>query len=359
MEDEYSTAQRSKLRFKSEHRASRSRSKSDRPDDDGSGSTKPQSSSSHPRRYRRRHHHHRHRSSKRHKSSNTSLPAYEQPRELSPNTAFRESLFDALADDEGAEYWESVYGQPIHTYPRPDLGGELEQMTDEEYATYVRRRMWEKTHEAVFEERERRKKERDRQRNQDRPTQEGSEREAFERMIEESLRRGQERKMKKRTVDVWLGIWRRYLDSWEDLNVRARAAASTAATASSSSASSHPNPSIDKMNEKLRNLIFWPVESGKRRDITPAAVEAFMRNAPIPTPSDTPAPGLEQRGKLQSHPSDLLTVLKIERVRWHPDKMQHRYGALGIEDQLIKSATEVFQILDRMWVEERERWDKR
>ncbi|KLJ07656.1 hypothetical protein EMPG_16882 [Blastomyces silverae] len=358
MEDEYSTAQRSKFRFKSKRRASRSRSKSERLDDDGSDGTKPKSSS-HSRRYRRRHHHHRHRSPKRHKSSNTSPPPYEEPPELSPNAAFRESLFDALADDEGAAYWESVYGQPIHTYARPDLGGELEQMTDEEYAKYVRARMWEKTHEATFEERKRRKNERERQRDEDRRTQGGSEREAFERMIEESLRRGQERKMKKRTADVWLDIWRRYLDSWEDLNARARAAAaSTAATASSSSPSKHPGPSVDKMNEKLRNLIFWPVESGKRRDITPDAVELFMRNAPVPTPADSPAPGLAQRGKLQSHPSNLLTILKIERVRWHPDKMQHRYGALGMEDQLIKSATEVFQILDRMWVEERERWDK-
>ncbi|OJD10474.1 hypothetical protein ACJ73_09779 [Blastomyces percursus] len=348
MEDEYSTAQRSKFRFKSKHRASRSRSKSERPDDDGSDRSKPQSSS-HPRRYRhRRHHHHRHRFSKR-KSSHNPHPTYEEPPELSPDAAFRESLFDALADDEGAAYWESVYGQPIHTYARPDLGGELEQMTDEEYAAYVRARMWEKTHEAIFEERERTKKERERQRDEDRRTQGRSEREAFERMIEESLQRGQERKVKKRTADVWLDIWRRYLDSWEDLNARARAASST---------SKHTGPSIDKMNGKLRNLIFWPVESGKRRDITPGAVETFMRNAPIPTPADSPAPASERRGKLQPQSSNFLTALKIERVRWHPDKMQHRYGALGMEEQLIKSTTEVFQILDRMWVEERERRDK-
>ncbi|PGH30640.1 hypothetical protein GX50_06592 [[Emmonsia] crescens] len=362
MEHEYSTAQRSKFRFKSKHRTSRSRSKSEGLDGDNNNSTKPPSS--HPRRYRRRHHHHHRRSSKRHKSSHPSPPTYDdaQPPELSPDAAFRESLFDALADDEGAAYWESVYGQPIHTYGRPDGGGELEQMTDEEYATYVRARMWEKTHEALFEERELRKKERERQREEDRRRKGGGgvggerEREAFERMVEESLRRGQERKMKKRRVDVWLDVWRRYLDSWEDLNSRARAAASV-----SSSTSNHAGPSADMVNEQLRNLIFWPVESGKRRDITPEAVEMFIRNAPMPTPTNTPAPGsgLEKRVKPQPRASDFLTVLKIERVRWHPDKMQHRYGALGMEEQLVKSATEVFQILDRMWVEERERGDKR
>ncbi|OJD17180.1 hypothetical protein AJ78_02724 [Emergomyces pasteurianus Ep9510] len=353
MDDEYSTAQRSKFRFKSKHDTSRSRSKSERLHDDDQDSAK--SPSTYPRRYRRRHHHHHHRSSKRHKSSHHSPPPSAQPPELSPDAAFRESLFDALADDEGAAYWESVYGQPIHTYARPDGGGELEQMTDEEYAAYVRARMWEKTHEALFEERERKKREREKQKEEDR-WRKGGEPQAFERMIDESLRRGQERKLKKRRADVWLDVWRKYLDSWEDLNARARAAAVTAA----SSTSSQYCPSADIANEKLRNLIFWPVESGKRRDITPEAVETFIRNAPMPTPTNTPAAGagLGQRGKSQPHASDLLTVLKIERVRWHPDKMQRRYGALGMEEQLVKSATEVFQILDRIWVEERERGDK-
>ena len=53
--------------------------------------------------------------------------------------------------------------------------------------------------------------------------------------------------------------------------------------------------------------------------------------------------------------ADLLATLKTERVRWHPDKIQHRYSALGIEDDVMRSVTEVFQIVDRMWSEERER----
>ncbi|KAG5289131.1 hypothetical protein I7I48_08380 [Histoplasma ohiense] len=354
MDDEYSTGQRSRFRFKSKHSTGRSKSKSEGRGSDSSYGAKPQSpsGSSHPRHYRRRHHHRRHGSSKRHKSSSTYDDA--QPPELSPDAAFRESLFDALADDEGAAYWESVYGQPIHTYARPDGRGELEQMTDEEYAAYVRARMWEKTHEGIFEERERRKTEREKQRKKGRRRDEGREREVFERMIEESLRRGQERKMKKRQATVWLDVWRRYLDSWEDLNVRARAAATTNCATTSA----------NKMDEKLRNIIFWPVESGKRRDISPESVETFIRNAPVSSPTDSPAPRpgpVPDSGRgssIQSQASDILTVLKIERVRWHPDKMQHRYGALGMDDQLLKSATEVFQIIDRMWVEERERGNR-
>ena len=69
------------------------------------------SKSDRPRRHRHRHHHH-HRSRRR---PNTP-PAKEWDEHLSPDTAFRESLFDALADDEGAAFWEGVYGQPIHSY---------------------------------------------------------------------------------------------------------------------------------------------------------------------------------------------------------------------------------------------------
>lgn len=53
---------------------------------------------------------------------------------------FTERLFDALADDEGRDYWQRVYGQPIDDVP--DEPG----MTDDEYAAYVRREMWDRKH---------------------------------------------------------------------------------------------------------------------------------------------------------------------------------------------------------------------
>lgn len=85
-------------------------------------------------------------------------------------------------------------------------------------------------------------------------------------------------------------------------------------------------------------MIFWPVESGKRRDVNYDSVREFMRHNPAET--------------------DLLATLKVERVRWHPDKIQHRYGRLGMDDVVMRSVTEVFQIIDRMWNEERERSGK-
>jgi hypothetical protein len=78
---------------------------------------------------------------------------------LPSNTAaFQTSLFDALADDEAASYWESVYSQPIHVYSRPAQqteSGEFQDMDDETYAAYVQRKMWEKQNPEIVIERER------------------------------------------------------------------------------------------------------------------------------------------------------------------------------------------------------------
>ncbi|KAH8705727.1 hypothetical protein BGW36DRAFT_368072 [Talaromyces proteolyticus] len=305
----------SKFRFKSSKRYS------SRDTDD---------STNHRHRHRDRHHrshhyHHRHRrnhASEQPKPSSPS-PSSNHHRSISPETAFRESLFDAMADDEGALYWESVYGQPIHTYSVPSVpgpNGELEQMSEEEYATYVRRRMWEKSHEGMMEERERQRKEREKERHRHHAAETAQQRQGFEKAMEESLRRGERR----RRVKVWKGVWERYMRSWEELN---NAAASAAGK--------------EEGGEGVRRHIHWPVESGKQRDVRRDAVREFVLNAPF---------AADGKG-------DILSVIKSERVRWHPDKMMQRYGGLrlGEDKAVVKSVTEVFQILDDLWTEERGR----
>lgn len=192
-------------------------------------------------------------------------------------------------------------------------------MSEEEYASYVRARMWERTREGMLEEQERLRAERRRaQAREEQRSASGYERRAFERAMEDSLRRGAERKRRK----GWEGVWRGYLGRWEEIaGVLEKKASESTET--------------DGNSKALRNLLFWPVESGQRRDVSPEAVREFMRHAPAP--------------------ADLLSTLKEERVRWHPDKMQHRYGGLGIDEVVMRSVTEVFQIVDRMWNEERER----
>ncbi|KAH2474435.1 hypothetical protein KXV71_007064, partial [Aspergillus fumigatus] len=246
---------------------------------------------------------------------------------LSPDTAFRESLFDALGDDEGAAYWEAVYGQPIHKYPIPSVpkgpDGELEQMSEEEYAAYVRSRMWARTREGMLEEQERLRAERARQKRREEESAERQrERMRFERAMEESLQRGRER----RRLKVWKTVWDEYRRAWEEVNQEVNVG--------------------EGQRRAFRNLVFWPVESGKRRDVSREAVEEFMRHAPVEVS------GLGN-GDAADSTSVLLSVLKSERIRWHPDKIQHRYGALGIDESVLASVTEVFQIIDHLWNETR------
>jgi len=249
--------------------------------------------------HRHRHHHHR---SRRHLSSPPPSP------HLDPDTAFRESLFDALADDEGAAFWESVYGQPIHTYspykptptsstPNPEQDS-LQRMTDEEYTAYVRAKMWEKSHGYVVEERRRREEERVGRRKR-----EGEARE-WERGVEEALRRGEERRRKGR----WKGLWEGYLRGWERFV---------------------GGGGEEESGKAMKERIPWPVEGGRLEDIGKEDVETFFKHAP----------------------GQLGDVLRRERVRWHPDKMLQRAGGLGVDEGAMRGVTAVFQVVDELWSE--------
>ncbi|PLB39519.1 uncharacterized protein BDW47DRAFT_124511 [Aspergillus candidus] len=299
----------------------------------------------HPRTSSEEEKHARHRAhrAKRSKHTHPRSPSpdsvYTTSSRLSPGAAFRESLFDALGDDEGAAYWETVYGQPIHTYSVPQTrgpDGELEQMDEEEYAAYVRARMWERTREGMVEEQERLRGEKARRIREEREGQKRrrgqEERDGFERAVEESLARGRERKRGR----AWGVVWRRYLGSWGEVD---RAVADVGADSAKGDKEGAGGEAT-----KLRNLLFWPVESGKRRDVCREAVEEFMRHAPVPTGVD--AGGVDSRELL-------VATLKAERVRWHPDKIQQRYGVLGIDEAVMRSVTEVFQIVDELWGEMR------
>lgn len=284
----------------------------------------PDTSESCPHKYsnssRHHRHHHHHRSKRRH-----SPPS---ERSLSPNTAFRESLFDAMADDEGAAFWEGVYGQPIHTYgPHVKTAeGELEKMTDEAYVAYVRRKMWERSHEYIVEERERREEQRNRKRKREA---EGKE---WERGVEQALKRGEER----RRTGKWKLCWVTYVRGWERLQ------------------EGQAPPLSEKYSTALRERISWPVESGSWKDVQPEQVERFFKHAPQPQP--TTSGGGDAVGDLVMS-LDLASILKAERIRWHPDKMQQRFRGQGIEldEKTLKIVTAVFQVVDRMWSEARPR----
>ncbi|KAM0562601.1 hypothetical protein ACHAPJ_002291 [Fusarium lateritium] len=275
---------RSRLRLKDHHR-SRRRSRDrhrqrDHEDDDTE------------RRSHRRHHRHR----RRHRSPTPPNP--HEPEPLDPEAAFRESLFDAMADDEGAAYWEGVYGQPVHVYSNERVGptGHLEQMTDDEYATYVRQKMWEKTHAGIVEERARREEAKKRKAEENRRAQKLHE------DMERSIRRGEERRQRRR----WVQRWEDYTTAWTDWD-------GTPAT------------------------LAWPVESGRLEDVEEATVRKFFVNGLNP----------EEIGE-----KSFVAKLRDERVRWHPDKIQQKLGG-QVDEDTMKGVTAVFQIIDKLWTDSR------
>ncbi|KAL2047197.1 hypothetical protein N7G274_001216 [Stereocaulon virgatum] len=289
-------------------------------------------SDSHHSSHRRRHHHyhHHHHRSRRQPFravddptpyDDTYLPnnrsaQYAQPDSLDPDTAFRESLFDALADDEGAAFWEGVYGQPIHNYSpytatkdsfedNDPENSNLERMTDEEYVSYVRSKMWEKSHQYIFEERRKREE----QRKEKKVKEEEGKR--WRVGVEEALRRAEERRKRER----WRGVWEAYLAKW----------ATTFSTT---------------IRGSMKERISWPVESGNWKDVGKEEVERFFKHA---------------AAAKNAREVDLVDVLKKERVRWHPDKMQQRAGSEGIDEGTMKVVTACFQVVDRLWSERKGR----
>jgi hypothetical protein len=69
-----------------------------------------------------------------------------------------------------------------------------------------------------------------------------------------------------------------------------------------------------------------------------------MRHAPT-----TNAEGKNANGQLQA--------LKVERVRWHPDKVQQRFAG-AVDEGTMKVVTGVFQIVDGLVEEERKKADQ-
>lgn len=316
-DDEHLRERRTKFRFKSK-RAPRSaspdrdarphrRHRSSRRDREGHGAEddeqhRSRAGSRH--RSERSHRRPRHRASRRDEDAAPAHGFADEGPALDPDAAFRESLFDAMADDEGAAYWEGIYGQPIHIYPQevPNRKtGELERMTDEEYAAHVRQKMWEKTHAGLMEEKAKRAKRREERARRDREAEARMEEERrIQQEVERSLKRGEERKKRRE----WAERFRDYGTGWE---------------------------SWDGGADKIP----WPTKSGRRRDVDEEEVRAFFVRGL----------DLETLGE-----KEFAARLKEQRVRWHPDKVQQKLGGREKADEhVMKDVTMVFQVIDTLY----------
>lgn len=274
-----------------------------------------------------------------------------------PDHAFRSSLFDAMADDEGAAYWEGVYGEPIHVYTRPTVQTKdgLEQMNDDQYAAYVKQKMWEKKNPELVQEREdraRRELEEEEKRNRRREGVRdedesgsdfewvGNEEKGYERRrvhgkkprsrerergghrnrgfmndVDAALARGAKRKEAKK----WQQAWATYRQKWQHLK---------------------ENPDTTLQGSDLANAIPWPVLSGSIDNVSRENMEDFFRNYTL-------GEGETRTG-----------LLKAERFRWHPDKIQHRFGGENVDAETLKLVTSVFQTIDELMAQERRREGK-
>ncbi|KAK5135514.1 hypothetical protein LTR08_005149 [Meristemomyces frigidus] len=263
-----------------------------------------------------------------------------------PADSFQDSLFDALAHDEGAHYWQDVYSQPIHVYTRPTVRtpkGELEEMNDEQYAAHVKMRMWERKHPEIVLERERserRKKEEEEEKTKRREEfLRRKEQSAWERAERRGARRhgsgsDSEERYQPHVRHEWdessetaehktrqreyTAVWSRYLAAWDSLKHDLL-----------SERTAPDEPSVPPSK-----LIPWPVLETK--PVIKTNIEAFMRHSPA----------TEDRTRLQ--------LLKAERVRWHPDKIQQRFGG-KVDEGTMKLVTGVFQVVDSLFEEERKR----
>ena len=209
--------------------------------------------------------------------------------------------------------------------------------------------MWEKTHRYVLEERA--KREEDRKKAREKQKQEAGR--MNERMRERVWGRDSRERdnagdfkryvsrdtghTREKSGDMsWRNVWVCYRHRWEELHQLSLERISSTTTTTSS-------PNKPKTSQSLSRMIPYPVYSLQRDDVTRDKIELFMRNA---TKTDID-PGDKERHSLQA-------ILKAERIRWHPDKVQQRYGHMGLDNGTIRAVTAVFQVVDHMWGELKE-----
>jgi hypothetical protein len=123
-------------------------------------------------------------------------------------------------------------------------------------------------------------------------------------------------------------LWHYYLKRWEELQELAQ---------------DRQRPDQDVGQLFLRNKMAWPVESGKRKDVVRDEIERFVRKGTTAVDSGS------------ADEEAFVNAVKSERIRWHPDKIQQRYGFMEIDENTLQGVTAVFQVFDAMWNEIRNR----
>ena len=256
--------------------------------------------------------------------------------EQEPDYVFSEDLNYALTDTEGAAEWEGKYGISISKIPKLKQGqdGKMVSMTFLELERSAKATLWKNTPEALQAEKARRnekKKAEEQEAQEEREAQRRS-RDAKRRLekkrqaqadldarIEESLRRGNERRAPKTWFEKWQASWSS-AEKWEIY----------AANWESHVKDQHPLHIND---------IPWPVVTGKFEDLDISSVKEFLMRAPREQLWGGKSPSIEQ----------FQNLVKTERIRWHPDSVQRQFGGQGVDAEVMKAVNEVSSLINEVW----------
>lgn len=252
--------------------------------------------------------------------------------QFDPDAFFREALFSSITDPAAAKHWEEVYGQPLHIYSRTQVSqaGKTIVLDDDAFIEFVKEEMWKNTSENLERQRSKANQERawrnERHKLQEKLREYRKAKLRKQGMLDEDqtmvVEEEQTDEVDQPEVNAWELAWDRYDKSWTALLANAE-------TVRDSREDRDPV-------EHARALIPWPVLSGQFDDVSKESVEEFYQKAP-PTNVKT------------------LPLLKTDRVRWHPDKMQQQFGAQKLDGETLRHVTAVFQIIDRMYSDYRVR----
>ncbi|KAG9243820.1 hypothetical protein BJ878DRAFT_422755 [Calycina marina] len=255
--------------------------------------------------------------------------------EREPEYIFHEDLRYALNDPDGALEWEAKYGVPFHkVHQTKQAANGMVNLSYDELVRGAKALIWAHTPEALAAERTRRDecKKMEKQKRQEaiaekmrskevqkKREMERKKQEELDARIEESLRRGGER----RAARTWQGRWRLARSSAEKWDIYIAAW----------------NANTSGKAQLGMDDIPWPVSSGRFEDLNKESVKGFLSRAPRDKMWGGERPLLKE----------IISLVKAERIRWHPDTVQRHFGGQGVDIEVLKAVNEVSSLINEVW----------
>ena len=240
--------------------------------------------------------------------------------------SFKDALFAALSDPDDARHWAQVFGSEIHIYPRP-----RPQMSDDEYATWVREQVYGHVLRESHQKREAAaRSERLQQEAKLRQQREERERKYYE--------------YQKRTEETWQKKFQEQLNYTragnDSRNLRSQAPLQRWKDYLAAFQPPPPDANLDLLLLWQQSDVPWPTPSGLERDISEENIRSFIKMYAMKYS--------EQAG------GDWKKAVKQNQYYWHPDKFRQiqarKLEKLTAEkkEEIMSRVTEVSQILNKL-----------